>query len=718
MPGLADLDLRAIYRKGRHDIPADFYLPCMARADEYWRAVGYFRSSVFVLAWPALRAFIERGGQMRILCSQVLAREDVEALDEGYDARYTFAAQQLRAQVEAMLGDDRLRDPTRILAALVADGAIDLKVALLDESHEDYEDSAGRRGIFHDKLGFFRDAWANVVVFHGSMNETWSGLAPEGNLESIYVERSWLGGTDLERIREEESDFAEMWENRYPKLSVIDFPQVARDVLVESRDEKWRESLDRILARDDAAPGLRPPSREKRTLRPHQRDGLVSWAKNGRRGILAFVTGGGKTFTALTAIREAIVEFGEPVMVVVPDQVLFEQWDREIRESLADLDLLVLRAGNGHNRWRDTLAAATRAGRRPRLVLSTLQTASSHDFMERVAGGEHLMLVVDEVHNAGATKRRVILDDGLFGPRLGLSATPERAGDPEGTQVLLDFFGGVLEPRYSLADAVRPGSNGEESVLTPYRYQPHTVVLTEDEMEAWRALSKEIAILRARAADGDSSGSLERRIRMKLLDRARIVKQAEGKVAAAASIMAAEYTPGERWLVYCDDQSQMSAVVQALGDVGIEAMPFHSKMEGSRDDTLTWLEVRGGVVVAIKCLDEGVDIPSVSHALILASSKNPREFIQRRGRVLRRSPGKAEASLHDVVVIAPRYDVDDDESASDPVLAGELARAIEFATSAANPMAGAALHSIAIDAGIDWHALIGDGIEDGEEAEA
>ena len=142
-------------------------------------------------------------------------------------------------------------------------------------------------------------------------------------------------------------------------------------------------------------------------------------------------------------------------------------------------------------------------------------------------------------------------------------------------------------------------------------------------------------------------------------------------------------------------------------------MPFHSAMEGDRAETLRWLERRGGIVAAIKCLDEGVDIPSVTHALILASSKNPREFVQRRGRVLRTAPGKALAFVHDAIVVAPRPDAESDEDHEpDPVTAGELARAIEFAQSADNPAASSDLIGIAIDAGINWQDLTEAGVED------
>jgi superfamily II DNA or RNA helicase len=336
-------------------------------------------------------------------------------------------------------------------------------------------------------------------------------------------------------------------------------------------------------------------------------------------------------------------------------------------------------------------------------VLATVQTARTDAFRRRLASGEHLFLVADEVHRLGSPANQVLLDNALFGARLGLSATPERAGDAHGTAAILGFFGGVLEPRYTLADAVRDG------VLTRYFYRPHTVLLTEHEAADWHRLSQKIARLRAQlGVNTEDEAGLDHL----LFERARIVKKAAGKVDLAVRVIAETYERGQRWIIYCDDQSQLGQVVDALAANNYTAMPYHAAMEGDRDETLRWLDLYGGIVTAIKCLDEGVDIPSVTHALILASSKNPREFVQRRGRVLRRAPGKALAFVHDAIVVPPRRVDDDEDTQPDPITAGELARAIEFAQSADNPASSADLAGIAIDAGIKWETLTGSGIEE------
>jgi superfamily II DNA or RNA helicase len=703
---LSELTLSTSYHKGRDDIAEAFYLPCMRRAAEYDRAVGYFRSTAFIVGWPALREFVTRNGVMRVLCSQVLAHDDIDALEKGYSARTDqVLAARLLAEVRSLLEDPVLRDPARVLAALVASGTLELKIAVLEET--DLGTAKGR--IFHDKLGIFRDVVGNLVVFKGSMNETWTGLAADGNLESVDVAASWMGSRDLERARTEEAYFADLWGNRYPTLRVRPFPEVARSELEHAADPDWHATVSRMLAQQFSDSARTKQDPRGRTLRPHQSAGLAAWKANGFRGILAFATGSGKTFTATTAISGVITERRSPVLVVVPDRVLFAQWYKELEDVMRGVGVRILRAGSGYEGWRDHLTLWTSPGDQPRIVLATVQTASSDEFVRRLARGPHLMLMADEVHRLGSPHHRRLLDDGMFGPRVGLSATPERAGDPVGTNAVLSFFGGVLEPRYTLADAVR------DRVLTKYFYRPHAVELSDAEVAEWQAFTRDITQTRGRIAGGDLTAGLHDRLQRLFIRRARIVKRATAKIHLAVEVLRTEFARGQRWIVYCDDLNQLQSVSRALQAVGISNMPFHSQMEGDRNETLRWLDQRGGVVVAIKCLDEGVDVPSVTHALILASSKNPREFIQRRGRVLRLADNKPLAYIHDAIVLAPRAADSGGKRESDPITAGELARAVEFAQHADNPAGGADLQQIAIETGLNWRALLNDGVEDGDD---
>ena len=614
-------------------------------------------------------------------------------MDETISAR-------LRDEVATLLADKTMSEPARVLAALVAIEIIDLKIAILYPVP-----GAAPTRIFHDKLGILRDSQGSVVIFKGSMNETWSGLAEDGNLESIDVACSWLGGRDQERTIEETAYFEDLWTNTYPGLDVRPFPDTARDSARVRGGRRLGEARLNACCEERAeaasAPGGFREGEGGWTLRPHQAAGLAAWRANARRGILAFATGAGKTFTALDAIRESLTKFNEVPLVVVPDRTLFAQWFGELGAAVRPLDAQVLRVGAGFDAWRNVLRDWTEPDGR-RVVLATTQTARSDAFRTRVTRGPHLFFVADEVHRLGSPANRTLLDESLFGPRLGLSATPERAGDDYGTSAILNFFGGVLEPRYTLADAVR------DRVLTPYFYRPQTVSLSETEATDWRGLSRQIAQLHSQTGDGPGSGAQIERL---LFARAGIVKRAAAKVSLAVEIANEAYEHGQRWIIYCDDQAQLGDVTAALAEANHTAMPFHSAMEGDREETLRWLDRFGGIVVAIKCLDEGVNIPSVTHALILASSKNPREFVQRRGRVLRRAKDKSLAFVYDAIVMPPESTQGEDLP-PDPITSGELARAIEFAQSADNPAAQADLLAIAIDAGIDWKTLAGVGVEE------
>jgi superfamily II DNA or RNA helicase len=240
------------------------------------------------------------------------------------------------------------------------------------------------------------------------------------------------------------------------------------------------------------------------------------------------------------------------------------------------------------------------------------------------------------------------------------------------------------------------------------------VSLDEDEQEQWSLLTAEIGKRLARNGRDDANPIVDDATRLLLIQRARIVKRAAQKIPLAIDVVRRALRPGQRWIVYCEDRDQLVAVRAGLVGAGIPLVfEYHSAMAGDSASTLRMFEHQGGVTVAIRCLDEGVDIPTVSHALILASSRNPREFIQRRGRVLRRADGKPLAYVHDAIVV-PRDIAEDTPNLS--MVRGELARAIEFGQSAVNPDAVTELRTIAIEFGIEWHQLTDEGFEsdDGE----
>jgi superfamily II DNA or RNA helicase len=710
MSALAALHLKQAYHKPDDDIARAFYLPCLARSTTYDRAVGFFSSAIYALAWPSLREFVDHGGRMRMICSPVLSSRDVAAISEGYDARNdTDQGELLKNEFCRLLTTPGTVKPARVLASLVALNVIDFRIAWVG-------DVAGGhpKRLFHDKVGIFRDGNGDAVAFKGSMNETWPGLALDGNLESVDVYLSWADDRERARINDEQDYFERLWTGNFPGVVTVPLPQVARDAFIAAADtEHWHELVDDICVEIEAASRWSPERRPNgRVPRPHQVAALEGWRERGRRGIFEHATGSGKTFTALCAIQDGFAR-GEVVLVLVPSDLLLRQWASELRSTFDSLGLRLLTCGGGYSDWREEgrLRAWTRftSGGAPRAVLATLQTASTPSFLQACRGGTHLFVVADEVHRLGAAQARHVLEL-ESGPRLGLSATPERAGDAAGTAAIFTYFEGVVPPAFTLFDAIAAGT------LTQYAYHVHRISLEMDEQERWNKLTHEIRRLFAQSqASKTQSSDADRRLEQLLIRRARIIKSARLKVQAAITVVASTYQLGQHWIVYCDDQVQLAQVRDAIRAAGIDnVLEYHTAMSGDPRRTLDLFEAHGGVIVSIRCLDEGVDIPAVSHALILASSKNPREYVQRRGRVLRKAPGKSLSHIHDVLV-TPVFDPD--EPPATAILEGELARAIEFGTHAINPSCITDLQRLAIDHGLDWKLLVNAGIEDDDESD-
>lgn len=705
MGRLRDHDFKRAYHKPEDDVAEGFYLPAVRASVTYDRAVGFFSSTIFLIAWPSLKEFVAAGGKMRLICSPILSEGDHEALREGYTERAEIEAGRAIAEsFSDLMATEGLAKPAVVLASLVSAGVIDCKIAWVGN------EAGGRpKRLFHDKVGILGDNFGDRVAFKGSMNETWPGLARDGNLESVDVFASWRDEGEGLRVVDEADYFEKVWEDEWPGITVRALPDTARNAIVSASDAgRWPEFVDEICLDLEQAARWSAESGKSggRTPRPHQVAALEAWEARGRRGIFKHATGSGKTFTALCAIRNSLSR-GEIPLVLVPSDLLLKQWDEELRSTFGDVGLQIMACGGGHAKWRDgaRLRTWSRPGEgAPRAVLATIQTASSDEFRGLIVGGQHLFMIADEVHRLGATSASQLLTLET-GPRLGLSATPERAGDPEGTALIMGYFEGIVPPPFGLEDAISAGA------LTPYAYNVHTVALHDDERADWIKATDEFRRLYARSMAGgdDGSDSLSARLKLLLIRRARIVKGARAKVALAGRILANAYRSGQRWIVYCDDQDQLAEVKRSIAQSGVDDVyEYHSAMIGDRARTLEVFGERGGVVVSIRCLDEGVDIPSVTHALILASSKNPREFIQRRGRVLRRSPGKALAHLHDVIV-AP--ELDDEDAMGGSILKGELARAIEFGGHAVNPGAVADLRRLAAAAGFDWSSLTENGFE-------
>ncbi len=709
MSFLRDYELKSSYHKLNDDIAKEFYLPCMRSASVYKRISGYFGSTIYIIAWSALKEFINNGGHMQLLCSPYLTEEDAEAIHKGKLAlNDEVLSHSFQKELSELMEQENVSSAAKLFACLIANNIIEIKLVI---ARDDKRKEPNIERLYHDKAGIFIDQNDDSVAFRGSINETFKGLSDNGNIESIDVFQSWDGGKDAQRALDILDGFNRVWKGEYDVLEIHDLPETAAKYIRDkTADYHWEQLLDEVKVIVNKAEKWRPnKSSDIIKLKNHQVDALEGWKRANYRAIYQGCTGCGKTVIAISAIRHEI-ERGKKVLVLVPSKELLVNWDKEIRRILSDVKINIFLCGDGNSAWKNkgNLSLWTSPnGSVNNIVIAIMDTAAKPEFISSINDGEHLFVVADEVHNMGSpTHRRIFALKS--GSALGLSATPERFGDPEGTQSIINYFGSVLQPPYTLRTAL------SEGVLTKYFYYPKPVALTPNEQADWDELTKKI---RKRFAMSHGSGEAKKSedgfLQHMMIERARIIKKAANKVTTAVEILRKNYNYGQKWLVYCEDKTQLQTVLSAIRKEGIDAYAYYADMPGDREATLNYFAENGGVIVSIKCLDEGVDIPSTTHALILASSKNPREFIQRRGRILRKSNGKNLSFLYDAIVVPHESSAQEDKSLS--IVVSELGRAIEFGESSLSSACITDLKVIALRFGVNYNELVNEGYEEDEE---
>jgi len=665
--GLAGLQLKPEYRSDFDDLVRDFYTPCLERSTLYRRAVGYFTSQGLSAAAQGLSALIARGGRMLLVASPLFSPDDLEAIRRGYSARENLVVKALLRQIEAA-SEAIVRDRLGYLAWLIAEERLEIRIAIpLDEK------GMPRQGIYHEKMGIFSDEFGNAVAFAGSPNETAGGLVD--NFEATDVFWSW--DDPHGRVERKSRNFDRLWQNRTGGLSVIQFPDAVRQQLLKYRT-KNRPTAEAIHRDSSEATPAMPPS-----LWKHQAEAIRAWENNDRRGLISMATGSGKTFTALVA-AERCPEL-RLLVIAVPRSALVDQWAREASQHTR-FPKPVLVHENATN-WQEPLFNRLRGARwqpnsEPVFVIGTLHSLSGSRFSSVLSDAEisgHALLIADEVHNVGApTYRRILRDQFLW--RLGLSATPARYFDEEGTQFIRDYFGPTVYV-YDLRRALRDGH------LCPYRYFVYGAHLSDDEYAEYVDLTKRIMQLRGTVVSEELTlqtqnivDSDSEEIKQLLFRRARILKKCHSKLQALERAL--NDHPLNRALVYCADNEQLDDVTRMLRQKQILHLTYTAKTQAEARRAALQSLAAGHVplLVAIDCLDEGVDVPTVDEAILVASSSNKRQFIQRRGRILRKAPGKSRATLIDIVAIPPASAGRDARR----MLNGELARVKEMAELAEN----------------------------------
>lgn len=616
-----------------------------------------------------ITCLIENQGRMQLIASPQLSEEDINAIEAGYKSRDEIIAQSLNTVIPNTLKLDSNQSQWECLAWMISNGMLDIKIAVARTRNS--------AGIYHEKLGVFSDDDGNHVAFSGSANETTGGLV--SNFETVDTFTSWR---DHSRTARKVSNFEKLWSNETNKVEIINFPEACRSKILQHTPDI-----------QPTAPKKAPTKKEHdhfsipdgKKLRDYQKTAVNNWINARGRGVLQMATGAGKTITGLAAAQVMHKNRNlDLLLIVCPYKHLVTQWASEC-QSFGLSPILCFKS---KKLWMPLLNKALTSMedtvKAPTTVIVTTSTFTSESFQSRI---KHFpaktLILADEVHNMGAGSTRKCLPQSIP-MRLGLSATPERWFDEEGTEALYEYFGNVLEPIFSLKDAL------DCKALCQYYYYPILVELNEEEAREYLKLSKLIAQLAGSRGevDGDS------RIEHLLIKRARLIATANGKEAALREIV--KNDPNfKHHLFYCGDGTienddgemlrHVDSVIRMLsGEFKARVAKFTS--ENTMDEREQLLksfakeDLQG--LVAIRCLDEGVDVPSTRTAVILASSTNPRQFIQRRGRILRQSPGKKDAVIYDMVVYPPQSDILTEAERS--LVRKELIRLSEFAGLAKN----------------------------------
>lgn len=692
------LRLRTNYSSEADNLYTDFFLPTLSASVSYRRAVGFFSLGVLLNAPAAMSGIVESEGRIELIFGKLVSPEDFEAIREG--TAQPWSDEEL-PRFETLIAEhpgSLLEYRIRLLAWLFAAGRLEMKVAVRPQ------------GMFHQKIGLLEDRLGDVVSFSGSMNETMSALDPRFNSEEITVFRSWTEGQRA-YVENHAASFARLWSGETGSSTIVcGIPEAVAEGLSfvmdrfpeqptsEHESEKARAFIERTI--DATSRPTVPTTVQGRSfaMRPHQLDALRAWTENGYNGILELATGAGKTITAIyAATRTAEGNEGIALIVAVPYQDLADQWCAE----LGIFNIRAVRCYGSRAEWEPVVQAYLRRNRGNQrefiavvVVNKTLKTAHFQDFAAQL-DPDRLFFIGDECHHHGSEGYTgKLLPGARF--RLGLSATPFHYMDEAANQRLKQVYDRSVF-QYSLADAVADG------VLTPYEYVPVPVELTNREAQDYLDLSDQIARAFAAAQDNPSSPSGER-LKALLMRRARLVGAAENKMVELERLL--QVTPVEKYtLFYCsdgrtlvddDDEAgdgpdqaevkQRHAVAQALQRKGVRVSPFTSDENRwqRREILRQFKDGETEAMVAIRCLDEGIDVPACRTAYLIASSRNPRQFIQRRGRILRRAPGKEQAKIYDFVVVMPESHLATEEIAGD-FLRNELGRVADFARNSLFP---------------------------------
>jgi superfamily II DNA or RNA helicase len=645
--------LKIKYRNKHDDVISDFYNPCLLNSKTYKRAVGYFSSSILANIAIGLSKYLQPGNKIQLLISPEISKEDFEVISAASFNNYSidFLMEKLS------FSQDKI-DTSRysLLYHLIKLGVLEIRFAIVT----DFEKSA----IYHEKIGIFIDEFKNSVIFVGSSNETEAAVLR--NYESFLVFKSW--DQNQGKYCEEELDhFDKLWDGADPYIKTLNITKAIEEKVLKfsSQDpyyfDKVKQVTDSPSTEEIKTLDRIPKIDERIKLKPYQLEAIHNFILNNFLGVYSMSTGSGKTFTAAgTIVRTYEIKKKLFVVVVAPFLHLVDQWEDE----LENFNIKPLKIYGLKDSWVSKLKRQVQFFKQKLITFScvivTNKTFSDNDFQSILSEiQDNTFLIVDEAHNFGSKLLLSQLNPS-FPYRLALSATIERHNDEDGTKNLINYFGKIVI-EYNLKNAILDG------VLTNYYYYPILVNLTDTELSMYLELTDKISKLQAINSSSDKTyGSKE--IEMLLIRRSRIVAGAQNKLIKLFEIIKSNFLDEKNILIYCgaikygdidtfniqEDIKQIDYVQKELGiKHGMKVSKFTSQedKEERRNIIKEFKDNELQALVAIKCLDEGVNIPAIKTAFILASSTNPRQYIQRRGRLLRTHPGKKFAYIYDFITI-------------------------------------------------------------------
>lgn len=702
---LQDCRIKTEYRSLIDHIVKDFYIPLLTQATVYKRAVGFFSSTSLVQITKGITTIAKNNGRIQIVASPYLSDDDLHAIKAGYDSRENIVKKVLLKELPDTIDDYYAMERLNLLANLIADGILDIRIAFI-------EDENGI-GMYHEKMGIIEDLDGNKVAFSGSMNESVTALT--ANYETIDVFCNWMGAGDAARVDKKENAFCSIWNNCEPGINVMKFPEISQAIITKYKKKAPNYLIDqeefenKLVANElnQKKQGARIP--KSVSLYDYQIEAINEWEKESFCGIFDMATGTGKTFTGLGAISRLseAVDDNLAVIIVCPYQHLVEQWVSDIINF--NMKPIIGYSSSPQKDWKKQLETAIRNqtyldNKRFFCFVTTTATFASEYVQKQIKRiKKSICLVADEAHNLGTERLLELLDD-KYKYRLALSATLKRHFDDIGTTRLCSFFGEKCI-EYTLDKAI------DEGKLTPYKYYPIVVTLDENELQAFQEITQKM--LRCIITDRHGHCKLNDAGVKLAIKRARLVAGANAKIDALKKVIT-PFKDDYYMLVYCgattlnsyekdysatnnDDLRQIETITRLLGnELGMNVSKFTaSENMAERRAIKEYFETGKDLqaIVAIKCLDEGVNIPAIQKAFILASTTNPKEYIQRRGRVLRLSPqtGKRFAEIYDFITLPRGIDetyglTKADVMAEASLARNEVKRLKEFSRLAMNPV--------------------------------